>query len=637
MAHQAPWLILLDRLALLLDAHRAENPSETDRKARNKKYVKILQDVCTVVRDAEMNASPDLADIVDKAHTILDRELKWAYSQAGGFSFVPTFAHSDDAALVEDALENAGSDVLDAFLKFYSSLMKPEAAPIKLPAFARVRPWTKSPRPHPLTTRLSRFRGGFAPSATPATPMAHTIYKAQAHLTVDTLSSAPFDMSLSSGGSILAMTGGGGWKANKPFLHYYILGDQTSDFLEGVTMDPGLSSVPQYVVPDESRKLVFLATEDCVKSISFAPDDSGKVPSRLPAVHTVDSGEFDGPLVLLPNGRIARSGEGRAAIWSLDSFGPEKSTSSSETSPHSVVTFADDPGYFPAAWHLHEPSGHLLCAEGLEESGGYAFLSIDLEHGGKRVARYLGHGGEVDKIATSSGDPNVFVTAGSDGYARLFDVRHPLPVLTFNTGLQRDGCTDVVLVHPDGIPTLFTGGDTTQQVKMWDIRAEECVYELSTGNNSVTGLAWDPVRSALFVATECRYVNRMGLRTGYRRARVPRWATWKAVDKEYRASKEAAQNGSGGEDDGAYAYGGMDYPDVYDDYLDDGAEGESEDEEDIDEGYSADMRWPQKCFHKEDFFGYAYDAGEHVLFRWQFKDTPDITQLPASTTCDDYD
>ena len=23
--------------------------------------------------------------------------------------------------------------------------------------------------------------------------------------------------------------------------------------------------------------------------------------------------------------------------------------------------------------------------------------------------------------------------------------------------------------------------------------------------------------------------------------------------------------------------------------------------------------------------------------RWQFKDTPDITQLPASTTCDEYD
>lgn len=148
---------------------------------------------------------------------------------------------------------------------------------------------------------------------------------------------------------------------------------------------------------------------------------------------------------------------------------------------------------------------------------------------------------------------------------------------------------------------------------MWDIRAEECVYELSTGNNAVSALAWDSARSALFVATECRYVNRMGVRSGYRRARIPRWATWKAVDKEYKVYKDAVKNGLAADMD--EEYGGMDYPDVYDDYLDDSeeAEDESEDEEDIDESYSADMRWPQKCFHKEDFFGYAYDAGEHVL------------------------
>ena len=122
------------------------------------------------------------------------------------------------------------------------------------------------------------------------------------------------------------------------------------------------------------------------------------------------------------------------------------------------------------------------------------------------------------------------------------------------------------------------------------------------------------------------------MRTGYRRARVPRWATWKAVDKECRAYRDAIKSGSITADAdpdekagmgafGGHEYGGMDYPDVYDDYLDDGEgedEEESEDEEDIDEAYSADMRWPQKCFHKEDFFGYAYDAGEHVLCESRF-------------------
>ena len=42
------------------------------------------------------------------------------------------------------------------------------------------------------------------------------------------------------------------------------------------------------------------------------------------------------------------------------------------------------------------------------------------------------------------------------------------------------------------------------------------------------------------------------------------------------------------------------------------------DEADVDEAYSADMRWPTKCFHKESFFGYAYDAGEHALREYSF-------------------
>ncbi|EJF64781.1 hypothetical protein DICSQDRAFT_100114 [Dichomitus squalens LYAD-421 SS1] len=662
-AQQGPWLVLLDRLAVHLEAHKSDTSGGEDRKARNKKLVRILEDVCTVVRDAERKVAPEFAEVVENAHGVLNDALRYAYSQDGGFSNTISFAHSEDEPLVEDALEHAGSDILDAFFKVYTSLLKPGAPTPKLPAFVRIRPWTKSPRPHPLSTRLSRFRGGFAPSATPNTPLAHSIYQARAQLTVDsTIPSVPFDMSLSSGGNILATASGSGWKAREPALHYYLLGHQSSDFLEGVTMDPGLSDVANYIATDESRKLVFLADDHRVKSFSFAPAASGKVPKRLPNVHTMNSQcDCDGPLALLPNGRLARAGRGKVAIWTLDALethqdSPGKligegtlrldgssrgDTSEIERStgspPSSIVSLASDPAYFPAVWHLHEPSGHLLCGEHAEESGGYACMSVDLEHGGKRVARYLGHGGEVERFATSQGDPNVFLTAGSDGYARLFDVRRPLPVLTFNTGLQREACNDVVLVHPDGIPTLFTAGDITQQVKTWDIRAEECVYELSTGNNAVAGLAWDDTRSSLYVATECRYVNRMGVRTGYRRARIPRWATWAAVEKEYKAHKEAARNGVVQEE-----YGGNDYPDVYDaySYLDEDGDGTDEesddeaDEDDVDEAYSADMRWPTKCFHKESFFGYAYDAGEHTLLRWHFKDTPDITQLPASTSAD---
>ena len=313
----------------------------------------------------------------------------------------------------------------------------------------------------------------------PDMPLAHTIYQARAQLTVDsTMPSIPFDMSLSSGGAILATASGSGWKAREPALHYYILNDQSASFLEGVTMDPGLSCVPRYVATDESRKLVFLADDGRIKSFSFAAEPSGKVPKRLPNVHTMNTQcGCSGPLAVLQNGRLARAGAGKVAIWNLDALethqdapgklvgegtlsldgssraDPSTVEMSTGSPPDAIVRLASDPTFFPAVWHLHTPSGHMLCGEHAEESGGYACMSVDLEHGGRRVARYLGHGGEVKKIMTSAGDPNLFATAGSDGYARLFDVRRPLPVLTFNTGLQREACNDVVLVHPDGIPS----------------------------------------------------------------------------------------------------------------------------------------------------------------------------------------
>lgn len=70
---------------------------------------------------------------------------------------------------------------------------------------------------------------------------------------------------------------------------------------------------------------------------------------------------------------------------------------------------------------------------------------------------------------------------------------------------------------------------------MWDVRARSVVYELSTGNNAVSAMAWDSRHSALHVATECTRMNRMGERSGYRKARIPRWATWNAIEQEVEA------------------------------------------------------------------------------------------------------
>ena len=95
--------------------------------------------------------------------------------------------------------------------------------------------------------------------------------EARAQLTVEMLSSPPFDMTLSSCGTVLASTGGGGWKGRDPFLHYYVLDDQSTDYLEGVTMDPGLSNVAHHIATDESRKLIFLADEWPLHTALFTP------------------------------------------------------------------------------------------------------------------------------------------------------------------------------------------------------------------------------------------------------------------------------------------------------------------------------------------------------------------------------
>lgn len=96
-----------------------------------------------------------------------------------------------------------------------------------------------------------------------------------------------------------------------------------------------------------------------------------------------------------------------------------------------------------------------------------------------------------------------------------------------------------------------------EHIKMWDVRAGATVYELSTGNNEVISLAWDASRNTLFAATQCSYLDQMGYRYSYRPARIPN-----------RSDPE----------------GGVENLGFY---------------------------WPDRAPHTEDYYEYAFDAGEH--------------------------
>jgi hypothetical protein len=158
---------------------------------------------------------------------------------------------------------------------------------------------------------------------------------------------------------------------------------------------------------------------------------------------------------------------------------------------------------------------------------------------------------------------------------------------------------------------VFTSAQEEEVIRLWDVRAgaAKFLYELSTGNNQVTGMEWDGERSVLYASTDCDYVDRMGNWTGYRRAKIPR-----------------AERQSAGEE----------------------AKDEQEDEEDGDDDDYARC-WPRKAAHAEEYFGHLFDAGEHricgsspiidkfslltpifiFVVRYAFKEQPDLIVLPV--------
>ncbi|KAH9928736.1 uncharacterized protein B0H18DRAFT_1000397 [Fomitopsis serialis] len=261
---------------------------------------------------------------------------------------------------------------------------------------------------------------------------------------------------------------------------------------------------------------MFIADSDRIKSFTWA-DKSDR------PVHTLNCMKTHrGPLVLLPGGRLLRAGRGSALSWTLDA----------------LQTHGRGPKFARMA------QARFGCVASTSNTAVPA-------------ARYLGHAGVITDFSTSEGDANMFLTAAGDGYARLYDRRKPLPALTF-----------------DVEKFMFSGGNKTEGIKCWDVRAKKCVYELSTGNTTVTGIAWSPTQSTLYAATSSAYLDWIGCFSDYRDFHMPQ-GTDIMPSKSIRT--------------------------VY---------------------------WPDRAIHVENAFGYAYDAGTHALLRYAFKEKPELDVLP---------
>ena len=321
----------------------------------------------------------------------------------------------------------------------------------------------------------------------------------------------------------------------------------------------------------------------------------------------MNSEAFDGPLAVLAGGsRIVRAGTGRAAIWDLETLpthGPEgkdmiggqfdvedswrcdpECIEPSGGAEETTTIQFEDKLLKPSIWRSHPggSEGAMLCALDCNvlEQANYSVVALDLEHGGKVMSRHLGHGAKINEMSTSSGDPYMFATMCDGGFARVWDVRQPLPTLTCDVGFTEDAlCGGLALAHPGGIPStflflyifrvstfefllilhplaLFTGANKQEEIRLWDLRARSVVYELGTGNNSATSLAWDGERNALYAATHCYYTE--ATRRNYRKAEIPR-----------------------------------------------------NPEED------RDRYWPKDAYHDEHYFGSPFNAGKNLICEWQ--------------------
>jgi len=336
-------------------------------------------------------------------------------------------------------------------------------------------PWSKSMKPHPLTTRLTRFRGNVTTSATSDQPLANVIYQARCEITSNQIPS-PIALTISANGTVLVANGMGGYKNRTPALWHHFLED-TDGLPDGHHVETGLSDIAYWIATDEERKLMFTADRDRIKSYAWGSPSENDRHSAVPT-HTMDTGSYTGPLAVLSGGRLVRAGKGSVAVWNLDTLpthGAKGKTRigkkfSVEDSWRDDAEFIEISGGNPAdatialenrnlssvVWHPHPSvAGNMIIASEPRESSSYSCISIDLEHGGKTVVKYLGHGGGVNGIATSPGDPSLFVSASDDGFARLFDVRRPLPVLTLEAGHPSGGCPAVVMTYPDGIPSAY--------------------------------------------------------------------------------------------------------------------------------------------------------------------------------------
>ncbi|CAE6507075.1 unnamed protein product [Rhizoctonia solani] len=577
----------------------------------------ILKKTCKTIRGLDLDNSILLWDYVDALKVILREGAELDIGEPSVFDILEYLEQYGAPIWVEDTTEVVPERHQDAD-KWPSIRVGPSISYVGNKVVVEpdkdgygTEPWKESMKRHPESSPLARFRTNLPTlTSTPIRPLLKSVQDALCEISSLQQPSPPYGqvikpikLKISTGSACLALLGTTGAKKQYPWLGYYLL-DQDAPHPFAITPDKcfqvGLAEVTSQMAMDETRKLLLVGDKFRVKSFTWG--DSRRTFKQALPTHTLDSKRFEGPILTLPNDTILRAGRGAVATWNIDNLethGPKGSTlvgrrldideydeeldmcpdidESSGIPRASHIFFNDEPTLEPDLWERLPDSSAVICAEPYSNSEGCrTCLSIDFEHNGRTVAHFKGHRDNISDISTSSADSRVFLTSCHDGRARLFDIRRSYPVIEFKAGHKYD-CQSVALAHPDGIPIVFTGTDRREQIKVWDVRATACIYELATGNNCTNSLAWDAKHDSLFAFTSCSYKDKSGSYT-YRQADIPQ--------------RQSASHPNNMRQD------------------------------------SNPRCWPRQAWHAEDYFEYAFDAGEDRVYRYTFKEQPDRYVLP---------
>nr|GAT43236.1 WD40 repeat-containing protein [Mycena chlorophos] len=571
-----------------------------------------LYGICDLAEDAmskgldaaQLNEFLEAASALES--TIIDREYGGSGMDDDGLDFIPISC--------KNVVKEAGGPRMKA--SAYTQLIKilagftptggkkinpDDLADTLADKMGQHKPYNPDARPSkPHSTPLARFCDNRPAVPSDASPQLTAFLEARCEILSDNI---PLPIQMAAADDVVAVISAAGWKQRAPVLSIQRLAlvpkasrTRNWDAFGTISPDVGLASVAHHLRVDGSRKLVWVGDDERIKSYQWQYDQAGANGEAL-AVHTLDSNRFDNAIILRDGGaRILRSGSGGLATWdveSLSTHGPQGTNRVGKKLKGEIDTMRDDPediersaGSPPTSKSTSKVLSDIVVAENHPSTE-------------QLVMRFLGHSADINCIATTTSDPNNFVTAASDGGIRLYDIRQPTPRFAIEHGDEK--IHSALYEYIGGQPFIIYGTLQSQQIKVWDVRNRAPLFELATGNNSVADLAWDAANQTLLAVTECDNMDRHGSVHDYRWAHIGSHGKEWLGDSARFGGLMGAEHASGDDED----------------------EMDSEDDED-----DFEFGWPNDAWHVEKSFGVAFDAGDHRIFRYQFKSDADPKILP---------